>query len=84
MAATDPSEVLGGNTRAELVEIDQQLRLAKCRQLMREGVTIFYPHTCVIDAEVEVGPDTVIEPFVQILGSTRIGSDCRIRSYSVI
>jgi bifunctional UDP-N-acetylglucosamine pyrophosphorylase/glucosamine-1-phosphate N-acetyltransferase len=38
----------------------------------------------VIDAEVEVGPDTVIEPFVQILGRTRIGGDCRIRSYSVI
>jgi bifunctional UDP-N-acetylglucosamine pyrophosphorylase/glucosamine-1-phosphate N-acetyltransferase len=31
-----------------------------------------------------VAPDTVIEPFVQILGSTRIGSDCRIRSYSVV
>jgi bifunctional UDP-N-acetylglucosamine pyrophosphorylase/glucosamine-1-phosphate N-acetyltransferase len=26
----------------------------------------------------------VIEPYVQILGATRIGSDCRIRSYSVI
>jgi bifunctional UDP-N-acetylglucosamine pyrophosphorylase/glucosamine-1-phosphate N-acetyltransferase len=33
---------------------------------------------------VEVGPDTVIEPFVQILGKTRIGSRCRVRSYSVI
>jgi bifunctional UDP-N-acetylglucosamine pyrophosphorylase/glucosamine-1-phosphate N-acetyltransferase len=31
-----------------------------------------------------VGTDTVIEPFVQLLGKTRIGSDCRIRSYSVI
>jgi hypothetical protein len=26
------------------------------------------PETCVIDAEVEVAPDTVIEPFVQLLG----------------
>jgi bifunctional UDP-N-acetylglucosamine pyrophosphorylase/glucosamine-1-phosphate N-acetyltransferase len=33
---------------------------------------------------VEVAPDTVIEPFVQLLGNTRIGSDCRIRSYSVV
>jgi bifunctional UDP-N-acetylglucosamine pyrophosphorylase/glucosamine-1-phosphate N-acetyltransferase len=38
----------------------------------------------VIDCEVEVGADTVIEPFVQILGKTRIGSGCRVRSYSVI
>ena len=80
----DAYEVLGGNTRAELVDIDQRIRAAKSRQLMAAGVTIFYPETCVIDSDVEIGADTTIEPFVQILGATRIGSDCRIRSYSVI
>ncbi len=78
------SEVLGANTRAELAHIDQQMRLSKCRQLMEEGVTILYPATCVIDADVQVAPDTVIEPFVQLLGNTRIGTACRVRSYSVI
>ena len=81
---TNPAEILGSNTRAEMVELDALVRMAKCRQLTDAGATIFYPHTCVIDAQVEVGPDTVIEPFVQLLGHTRIGSDCRIRSYSVI
>jgi len=80
----DASEVLGGNTRAELAEIDEKMRLAKCRQLMADGVTVFYPATCVIDADVEVASDTVIEPYVQLLGKTRIGSGCRIRSYCVI
>jgi len=84
VATADPHEILGSNTRAELAELDQRLRMAKCRQLLVEGVSIFYPHTCVIDTDVRVGPDTVIEPFVQLLGSTRVGSDCRIRSYSVI
>ena len=84
VAASDPHEILGSNTRAELVDLDQRIRMAKCRQLMSEGVTIFYPQTCVIDWDVEIGPDTTIEPFVQILGKTRVGSDCRIRSYSVI
>ena len=84
VAASDPTEVLGGNTRAELVEIDQHLRLAKCLQLMRDGATIFYPQTCVIDTDVEIGADSVIEPFVQLLGNSKVGSDCRIRSYSVI
>ena len=78
------SEVLGGNTRAELADIDEQMRLAKCRQLMADGVTVFYPATCVIDADVEVAPDTVIEPYVQLLGKTRIGAACRVRSYCVI
>src|SRR5438132_7114970 len=80
----DAYEILGGNTRAELVDIDQRLRLAKCQQFMTEGVTIFSPQTCVIDSDVQIGADTTIEPFVQLLGNTRIGSDCRIRSYSVI
>lgn len=78
------SEILGSNTRAELVELDQKMRREKCLRLMADGVTIFYPETCVIDADVEIGADTVIEPFVQLLGKTRIGADCRVRSYSVI
>ena len=81
---SDAGEVLGSNTRAEMMMLDARLRLAKCRELLGQGVTIFYPHTCVIDSDVEVGADTVIEPFVQLLGHTKIGADCRIRSYSVI
>jgi len=79
-----PAEVLGSNKRSEIVDLDARLRLEKCQQLMEEGVTIFYPQTCVIDSDVEIGADTVIEPFVQLRGKTKIGADCRIRSYSVI
>ncbi len=82
--ADDPHEILGTNTRAELVELDHFMRMATCQRLMKDGVTIFYPETCVIDSDVQIGADTVIEPFVQILGQTKIGEDCRIRSYSVI
>jgi bifunctional UDP-N-acetylglucosamine pyrophosphorylase/glucosamine-1-phosphate N-acetyltransferase len=80
----NPREVLGGNTRAELAAIDEQMRLAKCQQLMAEGVSVFYPATCVIDNDVQVAADSVIEPYVQLLGTTRIGTGCRVRSYSVI
>jgi len=80
----DPNEVLGSNTRSELADLDAQIRTAKRRQLMAAGVTIFSPATCIIDTDVEIGADTVLEPFVQILGNTRIGADCRIRSYTVI
>ena len=80
----NPGEVLGGNTRAELADIDHFLRMAKARQLMADGVTIYYPATCVIDADVAVAPDTIIEPYVQLLGNTRIGTGCRVSSYSVI
>jgi bifunctional UDP-N-acetylglucosamine pyrophosphorylase/glucosamine-1-phosphate N-acetyltransferase len=77
-------EVLGANTIAEMMHLDAAMRLATARNLMATGVTIFRPETCVIDSAVTIGPDTVIEPYVQLLGSTNIGSDSRIRSYSVI
>jgi bifunctional UDP-N-acetylglucosamine pyrophosphorylase/glucosamine-1-phosphate N-acetyltransferase len=72
------------NTRLELAELDTKLRARKTHELMAAGTTIFRPETCDIDAEVEIGADTVIEPFVQLIGRTKIGSDCRIRSYSII
>jgi bifunctional UDP-N-acetylglucosamine pyrophosphorylase/glucosamine-1-phosphate N-acetyltransferase len=84
LEATDAAEVLGGNTIAELVAIDATLRTATAARLMASGVTIFRPETCVIDADVQIEPGTVIEPFVQLLGSTRIGAECTIRSYSVV
>ena len=84
LEATNPDEVLGANTIAEMMAIDQKLRLATAQRLMAEGVTIFRPETSVIDGGVRVGADTVIEPYVQLLGETSVGSDCRIRSYAVL
>jgi bifunctional UDP-N-acetylglucosamine pyrophosphorylase/glucosamine-1-phosphate N-acetyltransferase len=80
----DDMEVAGINTRVELARLDAMLRDRKCRELMLSGVSIFRPETCVIDADVEIAADTVIEPSVQLLGSTKIGANCRIRSFSVI
>ena len=80
----DAHEVAGANTRAEMAQLDREMRDRKCAELMASGVTIFKPETCVIDTTVEVAADTIIEPFVQLLGNTRIGSDCRIQSFSVI
>ncbi len=84
LRAEDAAEILGVNNRMELAALDTLLRRRKGEALMESGVTIYGPETCVIDADVTVGPDTVIEPFVQLLGKTSVGPDCRIRSYSVI
>jgi len=78
------TEVLGANTIAEMMELDAAMRITSANKLMAAGVTIFRPETVTIDSDVIVGADTVIEPFVQLLGQTKIGEDCRIRSYSVL
>lgn len=84
VSTNDFNQVLGINNRSELARLDVLLRQRKCAELMDSGVTIYRPETCVIDSGVSVEPDTVIDPFVQLLGNTRIGTECRIRSYSVI
>jgi bifunctional UDP-N-acetylglucosamine pyrophosphorylase / glucosamine-1-phosphate N-acetyltransferase len=80
----DPQEILGCNTRAELAEVDRIFRRRKAAALMDSGVTIYLPETVLIDADVEIGRDTVIEPCVQLLGKTRIGPGCTIRTGSVL
>lgn len=82
--AEDAHEILGANTIAEMMELDAQLNRATIARLMAAGVTIFKPETCVIEGDVEIEPDTVIEPFVQLRGKTKIGGDSTVRSYSVI
>ena len=82
--SAEVEELLGVNTLAELAGLDAALRAQTAQRLMDSGVSIFRPETCVIDADVEVAADTVLEPFVQLLGKTRIGSDSTIRSYTVI
>src|SRR5205807_2216671 len=82
LKAANPAEVLGANTLAELAALDATLRARKCSELMAAGVTIYRPETCVIDSDVEIGADTILEPFVQILGRTRIGSRMRSEEHT--
>lgn len=84
MHIEDLTEVLGINTRVELAEADRVLRDRKRRALMLDGVTIEQPETVTIDADVQVGHDTVIEPFARLLGATVIGEDCRIGAGAIL
>src|SRR6202030_2182580 len=82
--APDPREVLGCNTRADLAEVDRIFREWKRNALMSDGVSIQLPETVLIDPEVIAGEDTVIEPAVHLLGKTKIGARCLIRTGSVL
>jgi bifunctional UDP-N-acetylglucosamine pyrophosphorylase/glucosamine-1-phosphate N-acetyltransferase len=82
--AADPEEVLGCNTRADLAAVDAVFRRRKRAAIMDAGVTIELPETVLIDPEVTVGEDSRIEPGVQLLGKTRIGAGCTIRTGSIV
>jgi bifunctional UDP-N-acetylglucosamine pyrophosphorylase/glucosamine-1-phosphate N-acetyltransferase len=82
--APDPREVLGCNTRADLAEVDRIFREWKRNALMSAGVTIQLPDTVLIDPDVIAGEDTVVESAVHLLGKTKIGAGCTIRTGSVL
>lgn len=78
LTVEDAREVRGINTRGELSEVSTIMRQTKNAELMTAGVTIVDPATTYIDADVEIGPDTVIHPGVLIQGRSKIGSGCEI------
>lgn len=80
----DPAEILGINTRVELAQADHYFRERKVRQLMLDGVTIERPETVTIDKFVEIGPDSIVEAFVQIRGHSRLGAGCRVGAGSIL
>jgi bifunctional UDP-N-acetylglucosamine pyrophosphorylase / glucosamine-1-phosphate N-acetyltransferase len=82
--AQDSREVLGCNTRIDLAEVDRIFREWKRNALMSSGVTIQLPETVIVDPEVTAGEDTVIEPGVQLLGKTKLGARCLVRTGSVL
>ena len=75
-----PDEIRGINSRTELAEVASMVRQQKNEELMAAGVTLIDPATTYIDADVVVGPDTVIYPCVFLEGSTRVGAACEIHA----
>jgi bifunctional UDP-N-acetylglucosamine pyrophosphorylase / glucosamine-1-phosphate N-acetyltransferase len=66
------------NDRAELAQAAAILRERINRRWMLDGVTIVDPAVTYIDADVEIGPDTVIYPMTFLEGRTRVGAGCQL------
>jgi len=80
----DQRLVLGVNDRLGLAHVRKLAQEAIHERHMLAGVGVVDPATTVIDIDVQIGQDTVIEPFTTIKGNTQIGCDCTVRhSYLV-
>lgn len=80
----DFSESLGVNDRIALAQATKIMQKRINEGHMCDGVSFIDPSTAYIDADVEIGNDTVIEGNVVIKGHTNIGSDCLVTSGSRI
>jgi bifunctional UDP-N-acetylglucosamine pyrophosphorylase/glucosamine-1-phosphate N-acetyltransferase len=80
IGVSNADEIQGINSRAELAKVSQVVRQKKNAELMAAGVTLEDPATTYVDADVEVGFDTVVRPGVSLERGTVIGSGCEIHS----
>ncbi|MGI8462616.1 MAG: bifunctional UDP-N-acetylglucosamine diphosphorylase/glucosamine-1-phosphate N-acetyltransferase GlmU [Solirubrobacterales bacterium] len=80
----DPGVNLGINNRADLALVAGHARRAINGRHMLAGVTIVDPGSTWIDADVEIGADTTIEPGSYLRGATRIAGDAVIGPHSTL
>ena len=71
-------EARGVNDRVELAAAEALLRRRLLERLMLGGVTVTDPATTFVDADVEVGQDTVLAPLTFLEAGTRVGARCRL------
>jgi bifunctional UDP-N-acetylglucosamine pyrophosphorylase/glucosamine-1-phosphate N-acetyltransferase len=84
LTTDDPSDLLGVNTRVHLAEAEAVFRQRVNVKWMLDGVTIVDPATTFIEADVTLGPDTIIHPNTFLQGKTAIGTECQIGPNTVI
>ena len=77
-AEAPEEEARGVNDRIELAAAEALLRRRLLERLMLGGVTVTDPATTYVDADVEVGQDTVLAPLTFLEAGTRVGSRCRL------
>ncbi|KUP04561.1 bifunctional N-acetylglucosamine-1-phosphate uridyltransferase/glucosamine-1-phosphate acetyltransferase [Bacillus coahuilensis p1.1.43] len=75
---SDLEETLGVNDRVALSQAETIMRKRINEAHMRNGVTIIDPASTYIEADVQIGKDTVILPNTYIQGLSVIGEDCLI------
>ena len=80
----DSDEILGINDRRQLAEAERVMRQRILDGLMSAGVTIADPASTFIDADVQIGRDTVVLAFSLISGESSIGEDCVIGPFAQI
>lgn len=71
----DNQEILGVNSRKQLLECEDILKDRVNKQWLEDGVTIIDLKSTIIGPNVEIGMDTIIYPGVRILGNTKIGEN---------
>ncbi len=74
----DSREILGINTRSDLIQLETFMAARISRYWLDNGVTVRSSETVLIGPDVKIGQDSEISPGVSLLGATTIGDDCYV------
>lgn len=77
-------DAVGVNDRIDLAYAESRAWQRKRDRIMHSGVTMRLPETSIIDEDVDIGPDTVILPYTELLGTTTIGSGCILGPAAIV
>lgn len=77
-------EIMGINTRNDLIKANLVLYRKKINDLLASGVTVLSPENTFVASDVTVGEDTIIFPFTYIETRVKIGKGCRIGPFAYI
>lgn len=78
LTSSDPSVLMGINSRVHLAEAHEVLSRQIKVQWMEKGVSIPDPASVYIEPDVRIGPDTTLWPGVTLTGKSKIGKNCQI------
>jgi bifunctional UDP-N-acetylglucosamine pyrophosphorylase/glucosamine-1-phosphate N-acetyltransferase len=80
----DSEELVGVNTPSDLAMASGVLRKRITDAHMKNGVKCMDPATTWIGPRVEMEPDVILEPGVQIWGKSRVSDGCRVGAWSTL
>ncbi len=82
--AENPQLVLGANTRANLLSLNEIARKSVIEKHLENGVEFICTDGIIIGKDVEIGAQTLIYPNTILRGTTKIGRGCVIGPNSVV
>lgn len=80
----ESGELMGINTREDLAVAWQEMGKRNVQYHLERGVTIVLPENTFIEADVQIGADTIIYPFSYIEKGVKIGKGCSLGPFAKI
>jgi bifunctional UDP-N-acetylglucosamine pyrophosphorylase/glucosamine-1-phosphate N-acetyltransferase len=82
--ADDPAVTMGVNNRVDLAAVEAEARRRLLEAHMLAGVTVVDPASTWVDAGVEIGKDSRIEPGTSLLGVTTVGAHTVVGPHTTV